>query len=212
MKLSDKQQRIVDIIQWVIILFLLAVCIFSYINNTNQKLITSEEYRKELSYMKIYESQQIETLKKENKALYDSIKNLQNVESAIEIKYVYKHKTDTITVKEFVQLPDSVYHYEQKNDTIDYHIDIKAKDLEWMQSDFKVNDKFIIVNRELDGLNQTIVTGSQNVNIENVDAWHRKNTPKWYERFTVSPQIGVGIGLFQKKADIYVGVGIGFKF
>lgn len=213
MKLTDKQQRIIDIVQWIIIVFLLLVCIVSYFNNTNRKLINSEEYKKELSYIKIYESQTIEALKKENKELYDSIKQLKDVESAVEVKYVYKYKTDTIRVTEFKEIEkDSLYRYELDNDTIQFNVDLKAKNLEWMKTDFKINDKFVLINRESDGLNKTTVTGSPNVDIVNVDTWHRKDKLKWNERFVVSPQVGVGVGLFNKNLDVYVGVGVSYKF
>ena len=42
--------------------------------------------------------------------------------------------------------------------------------------------------------------------------WHRKNDKKWYQKFNVSPQIGVGYGMFNKKIDVYVGVGVGYNF
>ena len=212
MKLTGKQQHVIDVIQWILIIFLVFVCIFNYFNNTNDKLITSEEYKKELSYIKIYESQTIEALKKENNELYDSIKRLKNVESAVEIKYVYKFKTDTIKVNEFKETDDSVYQYAQKNDTIDFKVNVKAKDLKWVQTDLKINDKFTIINKELEGLNQTMVSGSDNVEIQNVDAWHRKDKQKWYNNFVISPQVGVGVGMINKKLDVYVGVGVGYKF
>ena len=42
--------------------------------------------------------------------------------------------------------------------------------------------------------------------------WHRKDTKKWYQRFTISPQIGVGYGMINRKVDTYVGVGVGYQF
>ena len=69
-----------------------------------------------------------------------------------------------------------------------------------------------VINKELEGLNQTMVSGSDNVEIQNVDAWHRKDKQKWYNNFVISPQVGVGVGMINKKLDVYVGVGVGYKF
>ena len=107
---------------------------------------------------------------------------------------------------------DSVYHYTQNNDTVNLNIDVKAKELEWVNADFKLHDQFMIINREKDGVNQTLINHSGNVTIENTTMWHRKNDKKWYQKFTISPQVGVGYGIFNKKFDVYGGVGIGYHF
>ena len=73
-------------------------------------------------------------------------------------------------------------------------------------------DQFMIINREKDGVNQTLINHSGNVTIENTTMWHRKNNKKWYQKFTISPQVGVGYGIFNKKFDVYGGVGIGYHF
>lgn len=213
MKLTEKQHKIIDIIQWICIIFLLVVCISGYIfkNSNKDDFIKSTEYQKEQTYIKIYESQKLESLKNENKSLHDSIKKLSNVESAVEIKYIYKYKTDTIKV-ENIQYVDSTYHYAYDNDTLSYNIDVKAKDLEWLKSDFKINDKFTLINREKDGNNQLIIEHGENTTITNVDAWHRvEDKQKWYKNFHIGIQAGVGYGVINNKPDIFIGVGVSYK-
>lgn len=214
LKLTDRMKGVIDIVQWVLIVIMLIVCIFMYFNGkSNNEVVTSEEYQKEQTYVKIYESQTIENLKKQNRELYDSIKMLKNVETAVQIKYKYKYVSDTIRVIDTVISNDSVYHYELDNDTVNHTIDVKAKDLEWLKSSFAVNDKFIIVNKEKDGQNQITIEHSKNTDIESVDVFHRINDEdKWHKKFTISPQVGVGYGVFNKKVDVYVGVGVGYKF
>ena len=209
-KLSDKTQKVIDIIQWICIIFLLFICITGSIFKKTDKFINNVEYQKEQSYVKIYESQNIENLKKENQQLYDSIKKLKDVESAVEIRYVYKYNTDTIKVQEFIHNDvDSVYHYMADNDTVAYEMDIKATDLRWVKGNFTINDKFTIINRENDNLNQTMIEHSPNVSIENVDTWHRvENKKKWYNNFHFGVQAGFGYGIFNKTADLYVGFGV----
>ena len=224
-------QKAIDILQWLLIVVLLGLLTIQGINykRVNEQLITSEEYNKENTYVRIYQSQTIKQLKKENKELYDSIAKLKNVESAMIIKFHEHYNTDTITVNKFIvkrdtvriydekndtilQKVDSIYHYTQDNDTVKLKIDVKAQDLKWVKADFTIYDKFTIINKEKDGSNQTTINHYGNSTIDGTSMWHRKENKKWYEKFVVSPQLGLGYGTFHKNFDIYVGVGIGYDF
>ena len=213
MKLSDRQKKIIDIIQWICIIFLLMVCITgSIFKKSDNDFIKDTEYQKEQAYVKIYESQTIESLKKENRELYDSIRRLNDVESAIEIRYKYKYVTDTITKTEFVyNKNDSVYHYHNDNDTITCDIDVKANNLEWIQNRFTINDRFMIINREKDGMNQTFINHGENTTVDAVDTWHRiEDKQKWHKNFHLGIQAGFGYGVFNRKPDIFIGVGVSY--
>ena len=223
-------QKTIDIIQWVFIIGLIAMLVIQGVNyqQTKKDLVTSVEYNKENTYVRIYESQRLDKLKRENRELYDSIKKLNDVESGMVIKFREHYVTDTIMVDKFVVQRDtirvvadnnkvyesvvSIYHYTQNNDTVNLDIDIKAKELQWCKADFTISDQFMIINREKDGVNQTLINHSDNATIESTTMWHRKDTKKWYQRFTISPQIGVGYGMINRKVDTYVGVGVGYQF
>lgn len=223
-------QKTIDIIQWGFIIGLIAMLVIQGVNyqQTKKDLVTSAEYNKENTYVRIYESQCLDKLKRENRELYDSIKKLNDVESGMVIKFREHYVTDTIMVDKFVVQRDtirvvadnnkvyesvvSIYHYTQNNDTVNLDIDIKAKELQWCKADFTISDQFMIINREKDGVNQTLINHSDNATIESTTMWHRKDTKKWYQRFTISPQIGVGYGMINRKVDTYVGVGVGYQF
>lgn len=223
-------QKTIDIIQWIFIIALIVMLVIQGVNYQQAKkdLVTSAEYNKENTYVRIYESQRLDKLKRENRELYDSIKKLNDVESGMVIKFREHYVTDTIMVDKFVvqrdtirvvadnnkvyESVDSIYHYTQNNDTVNLDIDIKAKELQWCKADFTISDQFMIINREKDGVNQTLINHSNNATIEGTTMWHRKDTKKWYQRFTISPQIGVGYGMFNRKVDTYVGVGVGYQF
>ena len=223
-------QKTIDIIQWGFIIGLIAMLVIQGVNyqQTKKDLVTSAEYNKENIYVRIYESQRLDKLKRENRELYDSIKKLNDVESGMVIKFREHYVTDTIMVDKFVVQRDtirvvadnnkvyesvvSIYHYTQNNDTVNLDIDIKAKELQWCKADFTISDQFMIINREKDGVNQTLINHSDNATIESTTMWHRKDTKKWYQRFTISPQIGVGYGMINRKVDTYVGVGVGYQF
>ena len=223
-------QKTIDIIQWGFIIGLIAMLVIQGVNyqQTKKDLVTSVEYNKENTYVRIYESQRLDKLKRENRELYDSIKKLNDAESGMVIKFREHYVTDTIMVDKFVVQRDtirvvadnnkvyesvvSIYHYTQNNDTVNLDIDIKAKELQWCKADFTISDQFMIINREKDGVNQTLISHSDNATIESTTMWHRKDTKKWYQRFTISPQIGVGYGMINRKVDTYVGVGVGYQF
>ena len=223
-------QKTIDIIQWGFIIGLIAMLVIQGVNyqQTKKDLVTSAEYNKENTYVRVYESQRLNKLKRENRELYDSIKKLNDVESGVVIKFREHYVTDTIMVDKFVVQRDtirvvadnnkvyesvvSIYHYTQNNDTVNLDIDIKAKELQWCKADFTISDQFMIINREKDGVNQTLINHSDNATIESTTMWHRKDTKKWYQRFTISPQIGVGYGMINRKVDTYVGVGVGYQF
>ena len=223
-------QKTIDIIQWGFIIGLIAMLVIQGVNyqQTKKDLVTSAEYNKENTYVRIYESQRLDKLKRENRELYDSIKKLNDVESGMVIKFREHYVTDTIMVDKFVVQRDtirvvadnnkvyesvvSIYHYTQNNDTVNLDIDIKAKELQWCKADFTISDQFMIINREKDCVNQTLINHSDNATIESTTMWHRKDTKKWYQRFTISPQIGVGYGMINRKVDTYVGVGVGYQF
>lgn len=223
-------QKTIDVIQWFFIIGLIAMLVMQGINYNQVKkdLVTAIEFNKESTYVRIYESKRLDKLKRENKELYDSISKLQDVESGIIIKFHEHYNTDTLFVDRFevkydtvkivlnnnehIQSIDSVYHYTQDNDTVKMDIEIKAKEVEWCKTDFSIYDQFMIINREKDGVNQTIINHSDNTTIDNTTMWHRKNNRKWYQNFVISPQIGVGYGTFHKKLDTYVGAGISYQF
>lgn len=227
--LSQKTQKVIDIIQWVIIICLSCMLVVQemYYKENRQKLTASEEYNKENTYIRIYESQKADELKRENKVLYDSIKTLTNVETAMAVEFHEHYSTDTLNVDKFTLRQDttvifnkngrftkidSIYQYVEDNDTIKLQIDVNAKDLKWVKTDISIYDKFMLINKEHDGINQTMIHHSPNMTIDNTTMWHRKENKKWYQRFVISPQVGIGYGIINKKPDIYVGVGVGYDF
>ena len=79
-------------------------------------------------------------LKKKNKELYDSIRKLTDVKEAIQIKYVIERDIDTVYIDNTYIPIDSIYHYTQNSDTINYNLDIKGKDVKWFKLNFSIQD------------------------------------------------------------------------
>lgn len=171
-----------------------------------------DEYKKETSYLKIYSSQRISALTKENKDLADKVKALQNVESAIEIKFIDKIKIDTVFVDTTIKDTIGIYHFESTDDTLTYKLDINADKLYWYKIDMDVNRKFTIINQESNGLNKLEVKGDKGVDITDVDAYHRReDSEKWYKHFYYGPNIGIGYGVVNHKPDMFIGFSFGYN-
>ena len=199
-----------EVAKWLLIVLLSCMCAVVYVGK--QSAQRERDIVKEDAYIKIYDSQTIEALKKQNRELYDSVTALngRKPESALQIRYRYVTKTDTITKTKFIQTEDSVYHYTQDNDTIRTEIDVKAKDLQWCKTSTIINDQFTIITRKGDdGSVETTVGHSPNVDITGVDAWHAK--PTFRDRITFGPTFGVGYGIINSKFDIYIGFSVGYK-
>lgn len=209
--MSTSKQNIVDIIQWVLIISLTIVLICCYIW-THKRIIAEEKYEKANTYIKIYESQNFDWLKKENQRLYDSIKSLQNIESIVEIRYKYRYNTDTVWVdKNIYPTKDSVYYFSNNNDTVKYDLTIKGNDVSWYNLNFTIDDNMTIINSNKDNRNETSIIHSPNVQIEETTMCHRKDKKeKWYHNFAVGPQFGVGVNN-KGEFNPYFGVGITYN-
>lgn len=71
MAMSNRVIKLIDAVQWIFIGVLMVVCSVVFIGN--RKLVNQKEINKDQTYVKIYESQEIESLRKENKELRDSL-------------------------------------------------------------------------------------------------------------------------------------------
>lgn len=214
---DEKKVKILDYIQWGVIGILLVICYFqaTRLHDVKDEMTT----RTEESYIKIYDSQTIEDLRLRNRRLEDSIKSLSSLESVTEIKYVIKHHTDTVyrdspfyMVKEdsvSTQPNDSIYHYEEKTDTISYTLDIKADNLYWHRLDFEVDDDLMLINREDNGIVSTSVMGNYGY-VEDMNAWHRKNRT-WKDNFSFGVTAGFGYGFIHNRSDLFLGVGVTYR-
>ena len=153
-------------------------------------------------------------LKRENEELYDSIRKLSNVKEAIQVKYVLKRDIDTVYINNTYIPIDSIYHYAQNSDTINYNLDIKGKDVEWFKLDFSIQDSLMLVTRSANGQNETTISHTTNTSIKDVTVFvpKKKFSQKVKENTYFGVGVGAGYGFFNKKPDIYIGINAGIKF
>ena len=153
-------------------------------------------------------------LKRENEELYDSIRKLSDVKEAIQVKYVLKRDIDTVYINNTYIPIDSIYHYAQNSDTINYNLDIKGKDVEWFKLDFSIQDSLMLVTRSANGQNETTISHTTNTSIKDVTVFvpKKKFSQKVKENVYFGVGVGAGYGFFNKKPDIYIGINAGIKF
>lgn len=110
-------------------------------------------------------------------------------------KYIVKKKVDTVYTKDgdTLNLVTEQKRYEKSlvsgKDTCDLQIYVTG------------------VNTSLDSLKMRLRTHTITNTIEITKYVERKKAFK--DRFHIQPQVGVGYGLFNKKVDAYVGIGLG---
>lgn len=209
MENTGRYKRLSVLLRIGLVALLVGACCVVFMGN--RQVRHDKDIAKDETYIKIYESQAIETLKKKNKELYDSLMTVSDKkpESAIVIKWKYKYITDTIYAEHFTQDEDSIYHYVNDNDTIRTEIDVAARELAWMKIQSTFNSKFMIINRI--GQNNTVETTinhDPNIEITKVDAWHAKKS--WKDRLFFGPSVNAGYDPAQKKFTWSVGISAGF--
>ena len=128
------KQKIIQIIQWLMIILLAISCFYFWrsSNDSKENLIKDEITfdKNERQTVNISNDKTLSELKKENEELYDSIRKLSDVKEAIQVKYVLKRDIDTVYMNNTYIPTDSIYHYAQNSDNINYNLDKKGKDIE----------------------------------------------------------------------------------
>ena len=181
-------------------------------NNIIKEEITFDKNEKQT--VNISNDKTLYELKKKNKELYDSIRKLTDVKEAIQIKYVIERDIDTVYIDNTYIPIDSIYHYTQNIDTINYNLDIKGKDVKWFKLNFSIQDSLMLVTRSVNGQNETTISHTTNTSIKDVTVFvpKKKFSQKVKENTYFGFGVGAGYGVFNKKPDIYIGINAGIKF
>ena len=167
----------------------------------------------------VYE-QKLESLKKNNKTLYDSLKIYkEQIDYLAQFKYKKKYVVrDTITKIKFDTInniiPQTVNEYvysnNNQNDTLNYQLKIgSTTQPNWYELNLEVSDKFTLVNKKVDNVNETTIeTTSNNTQINDVTVFKQKQKLK--DKIEIGPSITAGYCLNGKTFDIVIGVSATF--
>lgn len=207
--------KIMDVGQWILIGLLAVALFFTYTQNKemSEDLVTNTEYSNGNEYVIVNKDNQISRLKKENKELYDSIKGLKNVSSAIQVKYKYRYVGDTVYVPSTKMAEDSIYRYSTNTDTISYDLTIAANNVRWHKLNFSLSDSLMIISRSKNGVNETRIVHSDPVDVTSATVFHPSKTfgEKVKDRVYVGVGVGAGYGVINKKPDVFIGIHAGIK-
>ena len=125
---------------------------------------------------------------------------------------VLKTQTDTIFVRDtFTIIKPHIKAVETlKIDTV---ITIKADTIKLITEQKKYVDTLscngdtAFIDASISGINANL----DSINIQLLKTnWIKTNTIKDKKRFHISPQLGVGYGVFDKNVDLFIGVGISY--
>ena len=161
-------------------------------------------------------------LKKENRQLYDSLKQYKDeIGYLIEFTYHKQYNSGKVVTNgddkaiftsmndEYVELSDSVYTYTQNSDTLSYSLEICSKtEPKWYSLSANLNEKFILSNRNVDGINETTITTNGTSSISDITVYNKKEKKSVFDRFAIGPQVGVGYDVINNKLGVQIGVGI----
>ena len=162
------------------------------------------------TYTSLYPSASFNSLKSENKELYNEVKRLKDLKEVIKYKYRTEYRTDTIYISnpsDEVINKDTTYRLSNETDSISYSLlaNVTGK-LNYYKLYFKLSDTFKITRQEDNRFNRLNIS-SDNGRIEGVTRW-QKRTP----RLNVGLNAGIGYGILSKRPDLFVGVGFCFNF
>lgn len=207
-----------NIIITILIVLLVVLGVYTiYISNTNSKKIEEIEYahKQNGEYTKLYYSNTINDLKKENKALYDSIKSQKDeIDFLIQFKYKKEYIIDTVFINNIDTIDNNLikneYKYSSdKNDTLNYELSIcSEKEPYWYFLKLNVNDKFTIVNKQYGDLNRMDINSSNNTDISDVIVINKKEKYSPFKQISIGPSITGGYDMVNGRFGLMIGFSI----
>lgn len=211
---------------WIIaILIVLIIGLVAYFNRElqkKQKEIDEIEYTDTTgTYHKIYYEKKFKELKKENRALYDSLKKYKDKIDYI-VQFYHEKEYNTGQVHTKPNIIDSVvydtipyvvppiaktYEYlNEPNDTFQYKLNVNSfTEPNWYSIQAKVKNKFTIVNKEEGGANHITIKPENGGTITDPTVWKKKEKRNFLDRFSFGPGVTAGYDPINKQWGIMVG-------
>ena len=214
----------------VVVLFLITCGLVWYADKSyrnTKRLVEEVEYYDSLNrYNKIYYSDTFRALKKENKQLYDSLKQYKDkIDYIVQFTHEKEYNTGKTTSKPNIKdsvvydtipmiVPQVAKTYEytsEPNDTFQYKLNVNSfTEPLWYSMQAKVKNKFTIVNKEQDGINHTTIEPNNGGTISDVTLFKKKEKRKFLNRFSFGPSVTGGYDVVNKQWGIMVGASVTF--
>ena len=210
------------IITFLIILIVGLVAYFNYTLHEKQKKIDEIEFTDTTgTYHKVYYEKKFKELKKENRELYDSLKQYKDkidyiVQFYHEKEYNTGQNSNKPVVKDsvvndtsFIKIPNVCRTYEytsEPNDTFQYKLSVNSlTQPNWYLIQAKVKNKFTIVNKEEGGANHITIKPENGGTITNPTVWKKKEKRNFLDRLSFGPGVTAGYDPINKQWGVVIG-------
>jgi hypothetical protein len=216
---------------YIVLALFLVTCGLIWFSNkqyeSSKKLIEEVEYYDSLNnYNKIYYSKTFNELKKENKELYDSLKQYKDkIDFIVQFTHEKEYETgkvetkpnivdsivfDTIKISETLMAKTYEYNSEP-NDTFQYKLNVNSyTEPNWYSLNVRTKNKFTIVNKEEGGVNHTTIGSNNGGTISDVTLFNKKEKKKFFSRFSIGPSVTAGYDVINKQWGIMAGASVTF--
>lgn len=217
---------------WIIaILIALIVGLVAYLNyelQKKQKQIEEIEFTDTTgTYHKVYYEKKFKELKKENRELYDSLKQYKDkIDYIVQFYHEKEYNTGQVHTKPNiidsvvydtvpVTIPQIAKTYEylsEPNDTFQYKLNVNSFiEPNWYSIQAKVKNKFTIVNKEEGGANHITIKPENGGTITDPTVWKKKEKRNFLDRLSFGPGVTAGYDPINKQWGIMVGASVTFK-
>lgn len=197
--------KIPKFLPWLVLVNVILICLVVKKSQRKQdKLMQEVEfYTDSLNrYTKLYNSESFSKLKKENKELYNKLKEKEDLVEAIEFEWEYKYSGLERKISE-LEKSDSLYRFRMQTDTVGYDLKVWATHLAKYKIEFNITNKFILTHQRVGDENRMEISSYLPGKIQDVTIWTK---PEKKKRFCVGLSVGAGYGVFNKSFDVFVGL------
>lgn len=200
-------------------LLIFVICLLMYKLHTiskitEEQIVEIEQFDEtEGMYTKLYYDQTIESLKKENKELYDSLKAYKDeIDYLVQFNYEKEYSTGKVEIEKNDTVKEEVKTFEysnEQNDTLEYDLKIGSiTEPSWYSIDFKLSDKFTIVNKKMEDANKIEISTDNKGMINNTTVLRKKEKYNLLDNIALGPSITCGYDFAKKEPEFIVGVAI----
>lgn len=196
--------------------------------NKSNKLVDEIEYYDSLNnYNKVYYSKTFSSLRKENKELYDSLKQYKDkIDYIVQFYHEKEYNTGQNSNKPIIKdstvydtvpmiIPSIAKTYEytsEPNDTFQYKLNVNSfTEPNWYSIQAKVKNKFTIVNKEEGDVNHIVINPENGGTITDPTVWKKKDKKTFLDRFAVGPSVTGGYDVINKQWGIMAGVSVTYN-